>query len=106
MNAQLAAVGEITEFFTLHGIRHFVIGGIANAVWGQPRATQDEDFKVIVGNRSIDELVAMIGGRFQFRIKDALAFAQRTYVLPVYASNRIPVDLGLGFLPYEEQSAD
>jgi hypothetical protein len=47
METQLAAVREISDFLTDHAIKHFVIGGIANAIWGQPRATLDADFKVL-----------------------------------------------------------
>ncbi len=104
MYAQLAAVGEITEFLTGLGLKHFVIGGIANAIWGQPRATLDADFKVIIGHRSISEVVVMLGDRFQFRVADPVAFAQDTYVAPIQASNQIAVDIVLGFLPYEEQA--
>jgi hypothetical protein len=106
MQAQLDALREIQEFFDQHKIRCLVIGGIANAVWGRPRATRDADFKVIAGERTIDEFVALIGTRFTFRVPDPVTFARRTYVVPVYASNHIPVDLGLGFLPYEEQAVE
>ena len=106
MEPQLAAVAEVTLFLNSHGFKHFVIGGIANVIWGQPRATQDADFKIVVGDRLISEMVQVVGQRFKFRTADPLAFAQRTYVLPIYATNQIPVDLGLGFLPYEEQAVE
>jgi len=93
MQAQLEAMREVQEFLARHGIQHLVIGGIANAIWGKPRATCDADFKVLPGDRSIGEVVTLIGSEFGFRTIDALAFAQRTYVLPIYASNRIEVDI-------------
>ena len=49
MQEQLAALREVKEFLDQRGVRHLVIGGVANAVWGRPRATQDADFKVMVG---------------------------------------------------------
>jgi predicted nucleotidyltransferase len=106
MQAQLAAVREVSQFLASSGIKHFVIGGIANAVWGRPRATQDADFKVLVGALSISEFVALVAERFRFRIPDAVSFAQRTYVLPLFATNGTAVDISLGFLPYEEQAMD
>ncbi len=102
MKVQLEAVSEVQEFLTTHGIRCLVIGGIANAIWGRPRATIDADFKVWPGDLSIGEVVTLIGTRFKFRTTDALTFAESTYVLPIYASNGIPADVILGFLPYEE----
>jgi len=104
MRKQLEALREVKEFLDQHGIRHFVIGGIANAVWGRPRATRDADFKVLIGQRTIGEFVTLVGTRFKSRASDPVTFAQQTYVVPIYASNQIAVDLGLGFLPYEEQA--
>ena len=66
MHAQLAAVREGTEFFEASEIKHFVIEGIANAVWGEPRAKQDADFKIIVGDRANSEIVALVAQRFRF----------------------------------------
>lgn len=106
MQAQLAAVREVTAFFVANEIKHFVIGGIANAVWGEPRATQDADFKIIVGDRAISDIVALVAQQFRFRVPNPEAFARQTYVLPVRASNDIGVDIGLGFLPYEELAID
>ncbi len=104
MQAQLEALREVQEFLDRQGIKHLVIGGIANAVWGRPRATRDADFKILPGDRSIIEVVDLIGTQFKFRIVDPHTFAQRTYVLPIYAANGIEADIGLGFLPYEEQA--
>jgi hypothetical protein len=104
MQEPLAALHEVTEFLDQHQLGYLVLGGVANAIWGRPRATQDADFKVLVGERTIRELVILIGSRFEFRVQDPVAFAQQTYVVPVYASNHIGVDLGLGFFPYEEQA--
>jgi hypothetical protein len=99
---QLDALHEVTEFLDQHRIRHLVIGGIANAVWGRPRATRDADLQVLIGERTISEFVALVKAQFEFRVPDPVTFAKQTYVVPIYASNQIPVDLGLGFLPYEE----
>ena len=106
MQKQLKALREVIDFFNQHNIRHLVIGGIANAVWGRPRATRDADFKVLLGQFTIDEFVALIGTQFEFRVPDPATFVKQTYVAPIYASNQIEVDLGLGFLPYEEQAVD
>jgi hypothetical protein len=104
MQAQLETLAEVKEFLDRHGIKHLVIDGIANAVWGKPRATRDADFKILPGDRSIDEIVDLIGTQFKYRTSDPHAFAHRTYVLPVYTSNQIEADIALGLLPYEEQA--
>jgi hypothetical protein len=104
MQAQIEALREVQEFLNRQGIQHLVIGGIANAIWGRPRATRDADFKILPGNRSINEIVDLIGTQFKFRTSDPHTFAHQTFVLPVYASNGIEVDIILGFLPFEEQA--
>lgn len=106
MQKQLEALHEVTEFLDQHRIPHLVIGGIANAIWGRPRATQDADFKVLIGERSISEFVTLVKTQFEFRVSDPVTFAKQTYVVPIYANNQIPVDLGLGFLPYEEHAVE
>jgi len=106
MQELFTALHEVHAFLDQHGIRHFIIGGIANAIWGRPRATQDVDFKALIGEHTIAEFVALVGSHFRFRPSDPVNFAQQTYVVPIYASNGVPVDIGLGFLPYEERATE
>lgn len=106
MLKQLEALRKVVEFLDQHNIRYFVIGGIANAVWGRPRATRDVDFKVLLGEREIGEFVTLIGSYFECRAPEPIAFAQQTFVVPIQASNHVPVDLVLGFLSYEEQAIE
>jgi len=106
MKEQLDALREVKGFLDQHRVRHLVIGGIANAIWGRVRATRDADFKVLIGDRTIEEFVSLISRHFEIRVPDAVDFAKRTYVVPIYASNHIAVDLGFGFLPYEEQAIE
>lgn len=104
MQAQLQALQEVQTFLKSQGIDYFVIGGLANAVWGRPRATQDADFKVLPGSLTIDALVALLAEKFQFRVSDPVSFVRQTYVAPIVASNGVGVDIGLAFLPYEEEA--
>ncbi len=103
MQAQLHALSEVKTFLDQHQLKHFIIGGIANAIWGRPRATLDADFKLLLGDFSLEQLVQLVGTKFKFRVTEPLSFAEQTLVMPIYASNKIPVDLIVGLLPYEEQ---
>ncbi len=47
------AVRLLSDFLNQHGIRFMLIGGLANAVWGRPRATTDADLVLVLGERSI-----------------------------------------------------
>jgi len=106
MEKQLDALREVKEFLDRHHLRYIVIGGVANLIWGQPRATQDADFKVMLDQHTIADIVALLGSRFRFRVAGPLGFAQQTYVLPIYASNEVGVDIGLGFFAYEQEAVD
>jgi hypothetical protein len=68
---------DLAAFFELHHVRYMVIGGLANTVWGRPRATYDADVKVILGALTIAEFGELVGRHFAFRLPDATAFAQR-----------------------------
>ena len=42
-----------------------LIGGFAVSAWGMPRATQDVDFAVAIGNTDPQALAAFLGGRYE-----------------------------------------
>jgi predicted nucleotidyltransferase len=100
------ALQHLKGFLEKEGIPYMIIGGVANAVWGRPRATYDVDLKVILGERSIAEFGEHVGQYFRLRRDDAISFAQRVYVLLIYATEQVPADLGLAFLPYEVQAIE
>jgi hypothetical protein len=106
MDRQLQALAEIRAFLDQHEIRHVVIGGIANAVWGRPRGTLDADLKVLLGDLGIRAFVELLGATFRLRVPDPLPFVRRTYVAPILASNDVGLDLAVGFLPYEYQTVE
>jgi len=47
------ALRQVDAFLKARGIPYVVIGGIANAVRGEPRATHDADLKVLVQGMTI-----------------------------------------------------
>ncbi|MCL4262698.1 MAG: nucleotidyltransferase [Anaerolineae bacterium] len=103
---QLQALHEVKTFLEEHNINYLIIGGIANAVWGRPRVTLDADFKVLLEDLTIDDFVKLVGQKFTFRVQDPNLFLKQTYVAPILASNGVAVDLGLGFLPYEQLAVE
>jgi|WetSurMetagenome_2_1015567.scaffolds.fasta_scaffold404537_2 hypothetical protein len=50
---QVEALRQVDAFLKAHDIPYVVIGGIANAVRGEPRATHDADLKVLVQGMTI-----------------------------------------------------
>lgn len=81
------------------------IGGIAVLHWGEARLTRDADLTIFTGIGREQYFIEEILTQFRSRIEGALAFALEHRVLLLYATNRIPVDLSLGALPFEESAA-
>jgi hypothetical protein len=85
-----------------------IVGGLAVALLGRRRTTQDVDKIVFVEE---DRWPAFLknGERFSFqsRIPDPLAFARKNRVFLVHHENSgIDVDLSLGALPFERQALE
>lgn len=106
MSSKAEALQRLKAFFELYSLNYMTIGGLASTIWGRPRLTYDADVKLTPGELSLQQLVALVGQTFQFRLQDPLAFARRTYVLPVWAMPGIPADLVVGVLPYETQAVE
>ncbi len=104
MDSLIEAIAILRDFLERHTIQYMVIGGVANAVWGEPRVTTDADLVLLLGERSIAEFVELVGTSFQFLRPDPVEFARRTYVVPIQVTDDVSADLSLGMLPYEEQA--
>lgn len=97
-----AALVEIARFLESNGIPYMLIGGLAVAVRGEPRATLDVDISVWAPVECFDEAVGLITSRFR-SIPDALAFARRSRVLPIALENGVRADIV--FAALEEERA-
>lgn len=84
-------------------VPHMVIGGLANAVWGVPRATLDIDVTLWVEDPAIGGVIRSLCARFGCLTGDPEAFVRRTRVLPVEAAG-VKADLIFGVLPYEREA--
>jgi hypothetical protein len=104
VDSLIEAITILKDFLEEHAIRYMVIGGVANSVWGEPRATTDADLVLLLGGRSIAEFVELVSTRFQFLRPNPVEFARRTYVVPIQATDDVSADLSLAMLPYEEQA--
>ena len=54
------ALRAVADFLAEHNIPYMVIGGLANSVWGEVRATRDADFKISIGDRSLSEFRELV----------------------------------------------
>lgn len=103
MNPLFAAALELQRFFEARHWRFCFIGGLAVQRWGEPRLTLDVDCTLLTGfgeeARYVDELLAAFAGRVEHPREFALAYR----VLLLYGRNRVPLDIALGAMPFEER---
>jgi hypothetical protein len=79
-----------------------VVGAMAVAMWGEPRATLDVDLSVWVEADRLAEVVTAIVARFQ-SVADPLEFVVRTRVLPIAAADGTRADLVFAALDRERE---
>ena len=98
------ALADVATIFGDAGIQYMLIGGMANAIWGQPRATVDVDLTVGVGVDQSNSLLALLGSSVQSAPPDPEQFAGDTGVLPFVHATGIRVDLIFGTNAYATQA--
>jgi len=100
--ALLEAVALLDEL----GLHYMLIGGLAVAQWGEPRATLDVDLTVWVDPDRFESTIQILATRLAMRTEQPSEFARRTRVLPAVASNGIPIDLLFAAWPLEHEAID
>ncbi len=103
MNRQEAALVQLARVLDAAGLPYMVIGGMANAVWGVPRATLDVDATVWTDGDPADTL-PVFDGPFRVRPADPRAFLEQTRVLPLETHDGVRLDIIFGLLPFEEEA--
>lgn len=106
MNPLFTAAAEVQDFLRGRGWRFCIIGGLAVIRWGEPRLTQDVDLTLLVPWGDEEDYVREFIAAFTPRQAEALAFALTNRVLLVRASNGVPIDVGLGGIPFEESMVE
>jgi hypothetical protein len=83
-----------------------VIGGVAVAILGRPRATRDVDTLALISEDQWATVLSMAKGHgIEARVENPLEFARRTHVLLVrHIDAGIDIDVLLGCLPYQEEA--
>ncbi len=95
---------ELARTLSENNIPYMVIGGIANAVWGEPRATLDIDVTIWVDEDEADNVVSILSDSFRLLIADHISFIRETNVLPLESEDGVRVDLIFGKLSYEREA--
>src|SRR5687768_4925279 len=89
------ALRALARWFESDEVPYTTVGGLAVSLLGQPRATQDIDVVVWLGERPWDAFVgAGEGHGFEGRIGDVLEFAARSRVILLrHAGSGVSVDV-------------
>ena len=88
----------------LHDLKipHAFIGGIANSILGEPRATLDADVLILVDDQAIEDLVRQLKAHSRLLIPKAASFARRNRVIPCAFPSGLHADLVLAELNFEK----
>ena len=100
------AVRAVVGFLVEQNVPYMIIGGMANAVWGEVRATRDADFKISLGERSLSEFRQRVVSRFPERQTGVPAHLQSGHVIHIWAMPEVAVDLLVSIFDYERQAID
>ena len=104
MTALERAVSSVARFFGERRIPYMLIGGIANLVWGEPRATLDVDVSVLAEEPEWPPLLDELTQTFRIIPKHPLVFLRDTHVLPIETDDGVRIDLVWARLSYEHKA--
>jgi hypothetical protein len=86
------ALADIGPALTRAAIPYMIIGGLANAMWGRPRATRDIDITVAMSSGEMPRLLAILGDRVGRLPDDIEALVAQSGVLPLFLRGGVRVD--------------
>lgn len=101
----LTALDRLSGWLESAEIPYALIGGVAVSILTKPRATNDIDLVVWLGESSVGEFSRSAeAAGFPSRITAPLEFAQRARILLLRnPDSGVNVDLSLGALPFEKE---
>jgi predicted nucleotidyltransferase len=100
------ALVRLARMLSAHGIPYMIIGGIANAIWGEPRSTLDIDATVWVEDERIGDIVSLLAGSFRPIPDNPQQFIRETRILPLETEAGLRIDLVFGLLQYEQEAIE
>lgn len=93
-------VAEVAGALNKADVRYMVIGGIANAVWGKPRATTDIDIVIGIGAGQTPKVLKALGKQVARKPQDPQDFVHATGILPLDHRSGVRVEIIFGTLPF------
>ena len=87
------ALADVAQVLEGAAVPYMIIGGLANSLWGKPRATVDIDVTVALPVDEVPRLLHSVAGCLTPLAPDPIAFVRENGVLPMVCESRIRVDL-------------
>ena len=97
-------MASLARLLEQHQLEYMVIDGLANAVWGEPRATLGIDVTLAAETSDALGVVSALESEFRVLASDPASFVRETRVLPLESRAGVRVDLIFGFLPFEREA--
>ncbi len=94
----------LQSFFVSRNWAFCFIGGLAVQRWGEPRLTRDVDVALLSGFGSEESFIDPLLATYPARLPDMRNFALQNRVLLLQSQERVPFDISLAALPFEESA--
>jgi hypothetical protein len=101
MDNLLQSIKTLQQRLEATGIPSIVIGGVAVAVWGEPRVTRDVDLKVLLGRDDAERLVTALMLDYVSLLPDPRTALRQQAMLFVQDAAGTRLDLLLADTPYD-----
>ena len=98
-------VADVAKSLNKARVPYMIIGGIANAVWGEPRVTTDIDITVAAPAPYALKLLKALGAKVARAPEDPVDFAAYG-VLPIIHKSGVRVEFAFGMVSYVHQAMD
>ena len=98
------ALTDLSSVFKNNNVPYMIIGGLANAIWGHPRATLDIDVTIWVLDDQIQKLLSILEEKYVFMVEEPIDFISKTRVLPIKNKENLRIDIIFGALPFEKDA--
>ena len=102
MNLLFKAGLEIQNFMLSNHWSFSFIGGLAVIRWGEVRMTQDIDITLFTGFGNEGKYIDKILSIYSSRIENPKNFALNHRTILIYTADKVPVDISMGGLSFEE----
>lgn len=106
MQSLLQSTAKLQKILADAHIPSAVIGGLAVAIWGEPRLTRDADLKVLLERDRAQQLITLLSKNYTCVADDPVKTLQQRGLLFVLDADRTRLDLLLGDTPFDAKAIE